>query len=113
MFNRDDLVRYKNEIATQAASLTTLPFWYPFFAKSIYERSQILQSKTPGNLSHTNFFANKMNYYRGISANLFLQPLYPYSQWLLTMLLEKIGIMYQRHPTLTEKAVAAFITGVS
>jgi hypothetical protein len=113
MHNRDYLERYKNEIATQAASLAVLPFWYPFFARSTYERSQILKSVTPGNLSHTNFFANKMNYYRGMSANLFLQPLFPYSQWLLTTLLMKIETMYQRHPTLTEKAFSAFFTGAS
>lgn len=113
MFDRLDSDKYKKAIAVQAASLTALPFWYPFFARSLYERSQILQSKTPGNLSHSNFFANKMNYYRGISANLMLQPLFPYSQWLLGTLLGKIEQMYQRHPTMTEKALAAFITGAS
>jgi hypothetical protein len=113
MFDRNFFDKYKNEINTQVASLTSLPFWYPFFARSLYERTQILKSETPGNLAHSSFFTNKTNYYRGISANLFLQPLFPYSQWLLTTLLAKIENMYQRHPTLTEKALSAFITGAS
>jgi hypothetical protein len=78
---------HKKEIAVQAASLSILPAWYPFFAKSLYKRSQILESKSPGDLSHSSFFSKKHNYYRGISANLTMQPLFPYAEWLLTALL--------------------------
>lgn len=101
----------KDTLATQAASLSVLGLWYPFFAKSVYERHQILESKSPGNLSHSKFFQNPRNYYRGISANLTMQPLFPYSEWLLVTLLKRIEQMQKRHPTLTEKALAAFFTG--
>jgi hypothetical protein len=101
----------KNEIAVQAASLTILPAWYPFFAKSLYQRSQILESKVPGDLSHSTFFLKKHNYYRGISANLTMQPLFPLAEWLLTTLLKKTQQINQRDPVLAEKFAAGFITG--
>ncbi len=113
MFNRELFEKYKNEIAALGGAVTSLPFWYPFYARSLFERCQILKSKTPSNLAHTNFFAQKRNYYHGISANMALLPLFPYSQWLLTKLLDKLQVMHERHPTLTEKIVAAFLTGAS
>lgn len=107
------LERYKDEIATQAASLTALPMMYPFFAKSVYQRHQILVSKNPGNLSHSTFFSNPRNYYRGITSNLIMQPLFPYSEWLLNILLTRIEKMQKRHPSLTEKVISAFFTGAT
>lgn len=102
---------YKDELATQAASLSVLPLWYPFFARSVYQRHQILESKSPGNLSHSHFFSNPRNYYRGITGNLAMQPLFPYCGWLINTLLKKIEQAKRRPPTLTEKAFSAFFTG--
>jgi hypothetical protein len=104
---------YRNQIATQAASLSILPLWYPFFAKSVYQRSQILKSKFPGDLSHSNFFQNKRNYYRGFTANLSMQPLYPLTDWMLGTLLDKIKQANQRDPNIGERLGAGFITGAA
>ncbi len=104
---------YHSQIATQAASLSILPGWYPFFAKSIYQRSQILESKSPGDLSHSNFFKNKCNYYRGFTANLSMQPLYPLTDWMLGTLLNKIKQANQRDPNIVERLGAGFITGAT
>lgn len=100
------------EIAASAASLSVLPMWYPFFERSLYQRAQILQSKKPSDLSHTNFFMRRRNYYRGITANITtMQPLFPAAEWTLQTLLEKIREVNQRDPNLAEKLVAGFITG--
>jgi hypothetical protein len=104
---------YHRQIAIQAASLSILPGWYPFFAKSIYQRSQILESKSPGDLSHSNFFKNKCNYYRGFTANLSMQPLYPLTEWMLGVLLNKIKQVNQRDPNIVERVGAGFITGAA
>lgn len=112
--SRNKLINdWKNEISVQAASLTILPVWYPFFAKSLYQRAHVLESKFPGDLSHSTFFSQKRNYYRGITANLSLQPLFPLAEWMLTTLLEKIQQINQRDPNLAEKIAAGFITGSS
>lgn len=105
------LTPYQNQMATQMASLSALPLWYPFFAKSIYQRSQVMQSKVPGDLSHSTFFKNRWNYYRGITANLPMQPLYPLTDWVLGGLLQKIGQANQRDPNIGERLGAGFITG--
>lgn len=103
---------WKKVITAASASLSILPFWYPFFERSLYQRAQILQSKFPGDLSHTTFFAKKTNYYRGMTMNILaVQPLYPAAEWLLGVLLEKIQTINQRDPNLAEKFVAGFITG--
>ncbi len=100
------------EISASAASLSILPFWYPFFERSLYQRAQILQSKSPGDLSHSNFFFRKRNYYRGITANIFtMQPLIPAAEWMLNTLLTKIQTINKRDPNLAEKFSAGFITG--
>ncbi len=104
---------YYSQIATQAASLSILPGWYPFFAKSIYQRSQIIESKSPGNLSHSTFFNNKGNYYRGLTANLSMQPLFPMTDWILNTLLKKIQQANQRDPNIAERISAGFITGTT
>lgn len=105
--------RYKDEIAAQAASLSVLPAWYPFFANSVRKRREIGESKIPGNLSHSTFFSNPRNCYRGMTLNLAMQPLFPYSEWLLNTLLARIEKMQKRHPILTEKMLAAFFTGAT
>lgn len=104
---------WRKEISVQAASLTILPIWYPFFAKSLYQRAQVLESKFPGDLSHSTFFSQKRNYYRGMTANLILQPLFPLAEWMLTSLLQKTQQINQRDPNLAEKIAAGFITGSS
>lgn len=102
---------YRNQMATQAASLTILPAWYPFFATSLYQRSHIIESKLPGDLSHSIFFKNRRNFYRGITANLSMQPLFPITDWILGSLLQKIKQVNQREPNLAERMGAGFITG--
>lgn len=103
---------WKKEMTALAASLSILPVWYPFFERSLYQRAQILQSKFPGDLSHTTFFAQKRNYYRGITTNILaVQPLYPAAEWLLGALLEKIQKINQRDPNVAEKFVTGFVTG--
>lgn len=104
---------YHSQIATQAASLSILPCWYPFFAKSVYQRSQIIESKSPGNLSHSTFFNNRRNYYRGLAANLSMQPLFPMTDWILGTLLKKIQQANQRDPNIAERIGAGFITGAT
>lgn len=95
-----------------AASLSILPIWYPFFEKSLYQRAVILKSKTPNDLSHTSFFRQKRNYYRGITANILtMQPLIPAAEWTLKTLLKKIEDINNRAPNVAEKFVAGFITG--
>lgn len=104
---------YYSQLATQAASLSILPLWYPFFAKSLYQRSQIIESKSPGDLSHSFFFNNKRNYYRGITANLCMQPLFPMTDWLLGFFLKTIKQVNQRDPNIAERIGAGFITGAT
>lgn len=104
---------YHSQIATQAASLTILPVWWPFFSKSIFQRAQITQSISPNNLSHSTFFNNKRNYYRGITANLSMQPLFPITDWILTTLLKKIEEANHREPNIAERMGAGFITGTT
>lgn len=106
-------VSYHSQMATQLASLTVLPLWYPLFAKSLYQRSQIIESKAPGDLSHSTFFNNKRNYYRGLSINLAMQPLFPLSDWVLNHLLKKIEQANQRDPNVAERMGAGFIAGAS
>jgi hypothetical protein len=103
---------WRKEFSASAASLSILPFWYPFFERSLYQRAQILQSKSPGDLSHSTFFSQKRNYYRGITANIFtMQPLFPAAEWMLNTLLRKIQMINKRDPNLAEKFVSGFITG--
>lgn len=104
---------YANQIATQIASLSIAPIWYPFLAKSLYQRSQIIESRIPGDLSHSNFFRNKCNYYRGFTASLIVQPLYPITDWVLGTLLNQIQQIRQREPNLAERVSAGFITGTT
>lgn len=99
---------YSSQIATQAASLSILPLWYPFFAKSVYKRSQIIESLSP-----STFFKNKRNYYKGLTANLAMQPLFPLTDWALENLLEKIQQATQREPNAAERIFAGFITGTT
>ena len=104
---------YYNEMATQGASVSVLPFWYPPFAKSIYERSRILESQSLGDLSRSDFFKNKRNYYRGFTANALLQPLFPMADCVLSCLLRKIQQVTQRDPNIKERMGAGFMTGAS
>ncbi|AYV77459.1 MAG: mitochondrial carrier protein-like protein [Dasosvirus sp.] len=62
------------------ASAMTTPFWYPFFSLNLIKKSEILNSKSIGSLTHTNFFRNIKNInhlYRGYGLALSFQPLYP------------------------------------
>lgn len=104
---------YPRQIATQGASLSGLLLWHPFFAKSVYLRSQIMESKSPGDLSHSDFFKNKRNYYRGLPAALWMEPLFPATDWILGSLLKKIQQVAQRDPNIAERMGAGFVTGVT
>ncbi|CDZ81529.1 Mitochondrial carrier protein [Candidatus Rubidus massiliensis] len=70
-------------LSRQISSLLLAPLWYPFYARSIFERMEILRRLKPGDLSHNPFFNRKFNYYRGFSATLLVQPIYPFSEWFL------------------------------
>lgn|GEM_PF-6299911 len=99
----------RDEIALQAASLTALPLWWPLYARSLYKRTA-LDNK---GMSYQTFFGRGSNNFRGMTANLALQPLYPLAGFVLTTLLQKIEKIQQRDPVLAEKIVASFITGCS
>lgn len=105
--------KHKASFIAQAASLSILGGWYPFFAKSMYERSQIIASKSPGDLSHSTSF----RYYRGLSANLLLQPLFPLTNSLYTKIVNEIetsdDLIEKRPITTLERVGASFMVGAS
>lgn len=102
---------YHSQLTTQAAAISTLPLWYPFFARSLYQRAQILASKSPGDLSHTPFFLKRGNYFRGLTANLSMQPLFPITDWLLGKALKQIEEVNQRKASHVEQLLAGFAAG--
>ena len=111
MFDRNKSKSQKNKYQDimnfQKASLTALPLWYPFYARSLFLRAKLLSNNSQS------FFNGKYKPYLGMSTALLLQPLFPATQALFNLILMRIEKMNDRHPTLTEKIVASFITGFS
>lgn len=114
--------------ATQAASLSALPLWSPLSAKSIYDRTQMLEKHFVDRLSNSpksNFCKDQYLYFRGfqpdnkpkyfssLKARLFTQPLYPLTDLVLTTLLQDIKQVNQRDPNVAERLSAGFITGAA
>ncbi|MBJ7449455.1 MAG: hypothetical protein JHC93_03740 [Parachlamydiales bacterium] len=109
----DPLDPYRNAAITQLASLTVLPIWFPFLAKSNRQRAEIFLSKIPNDLSHTNYFKNRWNYYKGITANLPIQVLFPIMDFVLNTSLSIIKNTQKRDPNNLEKMGASYLTGMT
>lgn len=58
------------------AAAAILPLRFPFTALSIYKRAEIFQSRTPGDISHSNFFQTRKNLWKGMSISYCMVPIY-------------------------------------
>lgn len=90
---------HKNQLIAQASSLSILPAWYPFFAKSMHARSSFLQVR------------KVFHYYGGIKPKIPLQILFPITDWILGTSLNEIRKEWRREPYLSERLLAGFMTG--
>lgn len=99
---------YNQAYLTQKASLSILPFWFPWFTKSLQERATVVQSSQPSNSLRIKF-----SNYRGIMANLPMQLLYPLVKCELTFLENLVRKNFDRAPNVVEEAFMGVIAGAS
>jgi len=98
--------RYQDGIASSLASGTNVFFWHPFYACSVFQRSQALNPST-----QLKFLADKRNIYRGLSASILLLPWYPLMDSASTSLYKTIEKNIQRPLSERERFVASFAAG--
>jgi len=90
----------KSVLLVQAASLSALPFWYPFYAIALKQKYRLTTS---------NPFAHKREYFRGLRLTLCLQPLYPLLFKLNETINECLGL--DKHATLSQ-SISSLSSGV-